>query len=691
MCAHEKSEVLGGLSPSADQPIATRDQDRLRRAGFAGALATQLRASTESSLVMALTGPWGTGKTSLLNLIEDSLGPDGPLIVRFNPWLFSGTEQLVSNFFDELASQVVEKSDGKLDAVGVRLRQYGELLSPLKVIPVVGSWIDLAAAGSKAVGGALQTSDPVPPSLRAQRETIAGALREAGKKIVVMVDDIDRLEDDEIRHVMRLVRLVGDFPNLVYLLAFDSRRVASVLARGNQQDGHRYLEKIVQLMYPVPAIGRTELRGLLAEEVERALGVLGDGAPRERAADVVDEIVATLVTNVRDVRRYANVLPFSLSLLGREVAVADILALEAVRLFVPGAFDQLQDLLDLESLEEAQTGDEDEEPNVLSDLAERLLISSDGHERAIVSLMKHVLPTLGAARGDIELERAARASWSEQRRVADSEFLRIYFEKALPANAVPSTAMAELVDALVVPGAFAEALAKFSDAQFTNVVGRLATHVPEEMRVEDAHEAIGAVIGRVEGMTDKRRPSVRSVPVPRGLIEALVRAVVSPVERASLLSRSGAECRLAYVHMRLVDIAAGMPRRDPLVARSELGRLQRQFKDRVLAMTAEELAEEPAMARIINWVASIDQTSLGDLLDRTEVESVLIHYLDTTLTVRPGTVPAVLGERQTVLDRVAAVLERMRESGDSRLRRIESLYERMSETSAPRSPSGRGG
>ena len=71
--------------------------------------------------------------------------------------------------------------------------------------------------------------------------------------MVVLIDDIDRLEPAEIREVVRLVRLTSDLPNVIFLLAYDRGHVAKSLGT-SESEGLRYLEKIVQVSYQLPLV-----------------------------------------------------------------------------------------------------------------------------------------------------------------------------------------------------------------------------------------------------------------------------------------------------------------------------------------------------------------------------------------------------------------------------------------------------
>ncbi|MEM9873677.1 MAG: P-loop NTPase fold protein, partial [Myxococcota bacterium] len=122
----DASEAASTTDP--DRPIKSATDDRFRRAPLAGLIATYvIGAPKDVSVVFALTGPWGAGKTSVLNLIETQLDSERVVVVRFNPWLFSGTEQLTVQFVRELATQLGQKG-GSLAAVGKKIEAYGTLL-----------------------------------------------------------------------------------------------------------------------------------------------------------------------------------------------------------------------------------------------------------------------------------------------------------------------------------------------------------------------------------------------------------------------------------------------------------------------------------------------------------------------------------------------------------------------------------
>src|SRR5712691_10234001 len=122
------------LDFSPERPITSRKADLLDRTVFAEQIAAAVRGWTgQDSLVIALHGAWGTGKSSIKNVALESLRAEpqtSPYIVEFNPWQWAGQEQLAQAFFGEIGKELGRK-EGSEQAKGSakRWRKYGALLS----------------------------------------------------------------------------------------------------------------------------------------------------------------------------------------------------------------------------------------------------------------------------------------------------------------------------------------------------------------------------------------------------------------------------------------------------------------------------------------------------------------------------------------------------------------------------------
>lgn len=320
-----------------DNPITEASEDVLGRTATARDLAEEiLAADVSEGCVVGIMGPWGSGKTSLINLIRRELGSsDGAPVLDFNPWLFSGAEQLVESFFRELAAQLRMKK-GRLSDIAAEVEAYGDLLAPLGMIPVVGAWFGMVRT---AATGFRKLQERRRGSVTDQRAKLAAALEKLEQRIVVVVDDIDRLQTNEIRDIFKLVRLTASFPKIVYVLAFDRKRIEDALTETGI-DGRSYLEKIVQISVDIPKVPES----LLLSQLARVLDAVFDefGGPilfnEARWVDILAEIIYPHIRNMRDVRRFAASIRGAIRALNGRVENADLLGIEAIRIFAPDLF-----------------------------------------------------------------------------------------------------------------------------------------------------------------------------------------------------------------------------------------------------------------------------------------------------------------------------------------------------------------
>ena len=232
-----------------DNPIIREDDDELGRAKPAQSFAEHLLAfDAAEGMVVGVLGPWGSGKTSFINLAQKHLKASGIDILEFNPWMFSGADQLVQAFFIELSSQLKLRPD--LAEIGKLIEDYGEIFSGLGGLPLVGNWIEQGKAVTDTIAKLLQRRKQGGHTLQLK---VRKELQKLKKPIIVILDDIDRLTTAEIRDMFKLVRLTANFPNIIYLLAFDRIRVEQALGEQGMP-GRDYLEKILQIGIDLPTV-----------------------------------------------------------------------------------------------------------------------------------------------------------------------------------------------------------------------------------------------------------------------------------------------------------------------------------------------------------------------------------------------------------------------------------------------------
>jgi energy-coupling factor transporter ATP-binding protein EcfA2 len=466
---------------AGDDPILDAEADLLNRSRLAVAIADEVQAmNAERGAVVAITGKWGTGKTSLLNLTANILrDQEAVQVIDFNPWFFSGTDHLIRFFFDEMSRQLSSTRNRKqrlkdaTASIADKFNKYSASLSPLKFIPGATPFIDAAQKTSEGISQALTTS------IYEQRIEISAALSQLNGRIVVLIDDIDRLTRQEIRDLFRLVRLNGSFPNVVYLLCFDRKVVENALGEEGL-DGAAYLEKIVKTSVEVPPAADEALASVLRAGMLEALAEIAAPGPGEdRFPDVFWQVVRPLFSTVRDVKRFLSSLTLTVRSAGDEVALPDLIALEAIRVMRPAAHDLIaQNVGALTTVHGWQTGNRNQA--ALAADAERVGAILDSLPSDVGrALITYVFPAAKLHTENVWHGNDSLQAWRRDRRVAHSTVLKYYLHRELPSGTAPSSQVDAIVGAAEDEQAFVSALSEIPDDHLEDVLDRFLAHIDE--------------------------------------------------------------------------------------------------------------------------------------------------------------------------------------------------------------------
>ena len=469
---------------SADRAISSRAEDRFNRWPFAHRLADTIsRRSEPSSLVLGIFGKWGDGKTSTMNLMIEALGVhDHVVVVPFNPWRFRSEEQLLRGFFATLAVALDKSLQTKGEQLGGFLKRYGAVLSlaSFSVASVVN--LDPGSAAAK-LGDALSTVEL--DELRSRIETILAA---SGKRIVVLIDDIDRLDRAEVQAIFKLVKLSASFSNTVYVLAFDDEMVADALGekygRGGRDAGRQFLEKIIQVPLYLPAADRLTLRRLLFEGAEAALRLsaisLDEEAGSAFAQHFMDGLEIRLVTP-RQGTRYANALTFALPILKGEVNVVDQMLLEGIRLFYPRLYTAIRDNQTVFCRRGVERHDQQERKKSLAIIEMALEDLDPDAADAARRLLQALFPRVKGVFGNMGYGTDWDGRWAREQRVCSTHYFDRYFSYAVPLGDVPDQQLRRVIEVAAASDdrTLVEILSDFREpAAAARLVEKLQMHAP---------------------------------------------------------------------------------------------------------------------------------------------------------------------------------------------------------------------
>jgi predicted KAP-like P-loop ATPase len=205
-----------------DDPIRSETEDLLRRREFARHLAGIVNriGALPSSTVVGLVGPWGSGKTSVVNLMGRDLQPSWH-VRRFDPWESGDVGSLIQGFFAAISSALPDDDNGRR-ARSILESRATAALPLLALIPYAGT-------AAKDVIEQLQERSRQLRSSELGLQQLGRALQDAGRKALVVIDDVDRLLPDELLSLFKAIRLLGRIPHVHYLLAYDERTLLDVL------------------------------------------------------------------------------------------------------------------------------------------------------------------------------------------------------------------------------------------------------------------------------------------------------------------------------------------------------------------------------------------------------------------------------------------------------------------------------
>lgn len=351
------------LSLATDTPIKAREQDLIGRIPFTERLADILKsAAGPESLVIGLYGPWGSGKTSVINLVENALSrkdDDGKAdvsVVRFEPWNYLTAEQLLAQFLKEVGSALDKDVQGRRKLFGKLRAKRPEVLNAFAayseaLLMTAGAAVSLAgmplagvavpAFGNRLTSRLRKSADRA-GSVSSKKQRLEEELLKFDGRVVVIIDDIDRLPNDQVRMVFQLVASLAKLPKINYLLSFDEEVVTRALSEVQKCDGAEYLEKVVQVPVRLPSISSGDLERMLLNDINaifKAFAYRREDLDDKRWDSVCLTFLKNRFTTIREVRRFTNALKAKLSILPRFCCFEDVVALAVLELKVPKLVD----------------------------------------------------------------------------------------------------------------------------------------------------------------------------------------------------------------------------------------------------------------------------------------------------------------------------------------------------------------
>ena len=272
------------------------------------------------SFALGITGDWGSGKTTFLDELKKQINGRAE-VVYFNPWMCSSPEQVTSDFFSSLRHQL----SSKYSSLSSPIKEYAKYIGKFSITP--NSFINFDFDLSN------------PKSLYERKTSLSKIFRTLPHPVVVIIDDLDRLESNEVFEVLRLIRNTADLSNIIYMVAYDKEYVTNVLNDKNIKEPSAYLEKIFPVEIHLPKVDDDMIWETFQTEIvsQSDMGSRFAEALFNNLSENDRELILRVLDNYRRTKRFARLYMLNVAYIKQnvkyELKLLDVFWLELLQMY----------------------------------------------------------------------------------------------------------------------------------------------------------------------------------------------------------------------------------------------------------------------------------------------------------------------------------------------------------------------
>ena len=607
---------------SADKPLVDPKDDLFGYSSFARNLTDMIKkmAPTEG-FVVGIYGPWGSGKTTLTNFITYYVGQipkeERPIVVPFNPWWFSGHEGLINHFFDQLQIPLRKSIFISKDQVEI-LSDFAELISeiPLPYASVINIFAKI-----------LKIFRPK-KDVNELKKKIEIILQKQKKKILVIIDDIDRLTSEEIRQLFRVIKAVADFPNIIYLLAFDKKVAIEALKEMQGISGEDYLGKIVQVPLELPSIDGIELNNYFFKKLDSIL----NGTPinlfdKTDWGNVFLEGIKHFLKTPRSINRFINTLSVSYPPVKGEVNSVDFIAIETIKVFCPEVYNVIRNNPE-QFAGNTDSFDGQEKLKYYRDFHDNWLnLIQEEDKTAIKRLLRRIFPKLEKVWGGAGYGVSWEATWRKGLHICSQDIFPIYFRYALPEGSLSNKEVMNIIGLASDQRTFSKKLMELADhirPDGTTMVGalleRLTDYTEKEIQVSSIPSIINSLLSAGDQLIRPEDAEPRLMGFSYGNDLKIMHIILRLLERQSLKERSStlieaiSRSNAIYITSKLV---------------MSLGKQHGKYEGRMKPDDEKLIGEEELSILENNVLKKIRDSAMdGSLIDNPNLAYILFRWIN---------------------------------------------------------------
>jgi hypothetical protein len=282
------------------------------------------------SFVIGLNGEWGSGKSTYWNLMKEKLNVHTDyILIEFNPWNNECDTSITQNFLNKFKSEVSKYHSN----ITPEIEKYSKAISQTYKNGII-----------KTLTGFTSKSHN---SVEEELERLKKTILQIKKRIIIFIDDIDRLCNDEIYEVLKLVRNNANFPNTFFILAYDREYIEKSLSNLDIPKPNQYIEKIINHEHILPNLKQQLLIKTLEDLIAKELNLNSKSDTQFTSEFTKINNYSTsffsLISNYRDIKKLANLISEKFVELKTETQLSDLILIEALHLKHPMIFKPLQE------------------------------------------------------------------------------------------------------------------------------------------------------------------------------------------------------------------------------------------------------------------------------------------------------------------------------------------------------------
>ncbi|EAJ6135544.1 hypothetical protein CBI00_00045 [Campylobacter lari] len=260
------------------------------------------------------------------------------------------------------------------------------------------------------------------------KNKINTALSNIDTKIIIVIDDLDRLADTDIREIFQLVRSIADFKNTMYILAYDNEIVTTALDKIQKDKGERYIEKIVQVPIVLPKLNKANLTAIFMQKIEQFSFTYEKIDKNEFIENLKTNHFAGAFENIRDINRYLNVLKFEMSAIKQELYLYDFAVITLFKVFEPKFYEFIYNHFEIFAGATSEGyGYEEQNLSVKKMIKEQIESLNKLKKEVIRKLLISIFPRIEWLYKREFYTSKNKVEYTYKNRIASSEYFQDYF------------------------------------------------------------------------------------------------------------------------------------------------------------------------------------------------------------------------------------------------------------------------